>query len=78
MTKHVVHAVNVEQPKILKIPRREKNPSGEVNQMITRVENTMDVKKPRIIKMKAQRRKPDPGKEQTVCRTHREHTEAAH
>ena len=46
--------------------------------MITGVKNTVDVKKHKIIKMKVQRKKPDPGKEQTVCRTHREPTEAAH
>ena len=79
MTKHVFHTLKVEQPKTIKSTmQRERNPSGEVNQMITGVENTVDVKKHEIIKMKVQRRKPDPGKEKTVRRTLREPTEAAH
>ena len=39
--------------------------------MIVRVGNNVEVKKHKIIKMNVQRRKPDPGKDQTVCRTHR-------
>ena len=78
MTKHVVITAKVEQRRSSRSPRREKSPSGEVNQRIIGVENTVEVKKHEIIKMKAQRRKPDPDKDQTVHQTHREPQEAAH
>ena len=78
--------------KINKEMIRRKNPiiqERRVNQATNQDENTVKTKKPKILKMmlsekhkiiemKAQRRKSDPGKDQTVCQTHREAGEAAH